>query len=277
MFSVLAVLLGVSLWLAPAAAQEWTQVSHTKPSSTHAVQHIAFVSDSVVICAAGPNLYRGSISSNSQVRWQTVGVGSNIYGIAVPVDNPFFVAYIKKDGSVGMRYTSDLRWRGGFTPTISNTWLKRIAASANGKYLAIGHDGNGNNYSWVSFHFVNSSDARTYFHQRLEKRDLFSVALNTVGSYMFVADTTLTFTVGSGAIRNYNGPAFNSGILVSAGAEPVLTETSTTDATLSISPSSVASPGIGDVLTFSLKHQKCQIIAFEHEFKTLRGIQNDLH
>ena len=187
-FSVLAVLLAFSLGLAPATAQEWTQVSHTKPSPGYAVQHIAFVSDSVVIGAAGPDLYKGSISSNGQVQWQSVHVGSNIYGIAVPVDNPFFVAYIKKDGSVGMRYTDSLNWRGGFTPTISNTWLNRITASANGRYLAIGHDNIGNNYSWVSLHNVNSKNGQRYFNQRLEKRKIYSVALNTDGSYMFVAD-----------------------------------------------------------------------------------------
>ena len=189
MFSVLVVLLALSLWLAPATAQEWTQVSHTKPSSRSAIQHIAFVSDTVVICAAGPNLYRGSISSNGQVQWQSTSVGTNIYGIAVPVDDPFYVAYIKKDKSVGMRYTRDLGWRGGFTPTIGNTWLRDIAASADGKYLAIAHDRIGrSNYSWVSVYNARTQDAVFGGRHRLEKRDVLSVALHTDARHMFVAD-----------------------------------------------------------------------------------------
>ena len=65
-------------------------------------------------------------------------------------------------------------------------------------------------------------------------------------------DTTLIFTVGPGAIENYNGPALTAEISSSASATKGLTEASTTDATMSISPSSVASPAVGKQLEFNL-------------------------
>ena len=61
---------------------------------------------------------------------------------------------------------------------------------------------------------------------------------------------TLTFTVAPGAIKDYNGPARTAEIPVSASTTP---ETpADTDAVLSISPASVASPAIGQQLEVSL-------------------------
>ena len=65
-------------------------------------------------------------------------------------------------------------------------------------------------------------------------------------------DTTLIFTVGPGAIENYNGPALTAEISSSTSAAEGLTEASTTDAKMSISPSSVASPAVGQKLEFNL-------------------------
>ena len=65
-------------------------------------------------------------------------------------------------------------------------------------------------------------------------------------------ESALTFTVGAKAIENYDGPAFTAELPVSIGAGAVSTEASVTDATLSISPSSIASPAIGQQLEFTL-------------------------
>ena len=65
-------------------------------------------------------------------------------------------------------------------------------------------------------------------------------------------ESALTFTVGAKAIENYDGPAFTAELPVSRGAGAVSTEASVTDATLSISPSSIASPAIGQQLEFTL-------------------------
>ena len=62
-------------------------------------------------------------------------------------------------------------------------------------------------------------------------------------------DTKLIFTLGPGAIRNYNGPALTAELPVTVSTT---TETPTTDATVSIIPSSVASPAVGEQLEFSL-------------------------
>ncbi len=65
-------------------------------------------------------------------------------------------------------------------------------------------------------------------------------------------DAILTFTLESDAIEGYDGPALTAEISVSAGAEPVETETATVDATVSVSPTSTTSPAIGEQLEFSL-------------------------
>ena len=71
-------------------------------------------------------------------------------------------------------------------------------------------------------------------------------------------DSTLTFTVEARAIENYNGPTLTAEIPVTVNAKPKTgTESQTetgpsTNATVSISPASVASPTIGQQLEFSL-------------------------
>ncbi len=71
-------------------------------------------------------------------------------------------------------------------------------------------------------------------------------------------DSTLTFTVGARAIDDYNGPALTAEISVTINAKPKIgTESQTetgpsTNATVSISPASVASPAVGQRLEFSL-------------------------
>ena len=68
-------------------------------------------------------------------------------------------------------------------------------------------------------------------------------------------DSTLTFTVGAKAIENYEDSALTAELPVSVKATPETitpTETTTTDATVSITPSSVASPAVGEQLEFSL-------------------------
>ena len=71
----------------------------------------------------------------------------------------------------------------------------------------------------------------------------------------------LIFTVEPGAIAGYNGPARTAEIPVSSSAETVLTEASTTDATVSVSPASVAFPVIGQQIEFSLNITKGEAVA----------------
>ena len=71
----------------------------------------------------------------------------------------------------------------------------------------------------------------------------------------FDTDSILTFTVGPDAIANYNGPALTAELPVivnSTGANATVTETSTTNVTVSLSPASVISPAIGKQLEFTL-------------------------
>ena len=74
-------------------------------------------------------------------------------------------------------------------------------------------------------------------------------------------NTTLTFTVGPGAIENYNRSALPAEIPVSAGTEPVETDAATVDATVSISPASVGSPAVGEQLELSLNITSGEAVA----------------
>ncbi|MCG9134423.1 leucine-rich repeat domain-containing protein [Candidatus Poribacteria bacterium] len=65
-------------------------------------------------------------------------------------------------------------------------------------------------------------------------------------------DAKLTFTLAADAIENYNGSPLTAEIPVSAGTEPVGTDAATVDATVSISPASVASPAVAEQLEISL-------------------------
>ena len=77
---------------------------------------LEFAGNNVLIGAKGQRLYRFEIApSGDSVEWQSISVGADIREIAIPRDFPFFVAYLKDDHSIGMRYTSsELSWRGGF-------------------------------------------------------------------------------------------------------------------------------------------------------------------
>ena len=75
------------------------------------------------------------------------------------------------------------------------------------------------------------------------------------------SNTTLIFTVGPGAIRYYNGPSRTAEISVTAGTKAAVTEASTIDATVSISPAAVGSPAIGQQLEFSLNITKGEAVA----------------
>ena len=68
-------------------------------------------------------------------------------------------------------------------------------------------------------------------------------------------DSTLTFTVGAKAIANYDGSALTAELPVPVNTTPetiIPTETTTTEATVRITPSSVASPAVGEQIEFSL-------------------------
>ena len=65
-------------------------------------------------------------------------------------------------------------------------------------------------------------------------------------------DSKLIFTLGPGAIENYNGPSLAAEILVAAGETPITPEIPISVATLKFLPSPAPSPAIGEQLTLSL-------------------------
>ncbi len=89
---------------------------------------LQFASNNVLIGSKGTKLYRIVIQDQGRdLNWFWKDVGDHIFDIAVPRENPFFVAYLKGD-SIGMRYTtSGLGWRGGFGVSDVLAWYIAIA------------------------------------------------------------------------------------------------------------------------------------------------------
>lgn len=94
---------------------------------------IEFLDNDVVFFGEYNRLYKWDFNAN--YAWW-VGVGSIIRSIAMPTDNPRFVAYGKDNGTVGMRYTKDLRWRSGFTANSDDHFVAHLAIDDQGTTLA---------------------------------------------------------------------------------------------------------------------------------------------
>ena len=112
MFSVLAILLAFSLWLAPATAQEYV---NTKTLSGHTsnVSDVAFVNNSTLISGGylDDTLRAWDLTTGRQLwSWD---VGNPINVVAVPLHNPHYAAYGgRNDFNIRLRYTDDGDWRG---------------------------------------------------------------------------------------------------------------------------------------------------------------------
>ena len=116
---------------------------------------------------------------------QRKDVGTWISEIDIPEDDPSFVVYAKTDGNVGMRYTSNLSWRGGFSTSPDGG--AKLAVSANGKRLVT--------YPWgpskvtiVTWDISNpeaKNEGTISINDRTHINDL---ELDTAGGYIFVAD-----------------------------------------------------------------------------------------
>ena len=101
---------------------------------------LEFAGNNVLIGAKGQRLYRFEIAPfGDSIKWEWISVGADIREIAIPRDNPFFVAYLKDDHSIGMRYTSSgLSWRGGFE---HDATIDGIAIADDGDHLvSTGYD-----------------------------------------------------------------------------------------------------------------------------------------
>ena len=124
-----------------AAAQGWNH-EHTLSPNAGTVNGLAFVDNDTLISASGDRLVRWDVNTGSWSHYEDVG--STIYSIAIPSHVPFFVAYGKSDGSIGMRYTDDLLWRYGFNhgikPVTALSFDKDSYQLASGEEYSSGPD-----------------------------------------------------------------------------------------------------------------------------------------
>ena len=111
-FTVMTVLLLIAT-LCHVDAQ-WSNTQVLSPNGGE-VNGVAFVNNTYLISASGERLVRWNVNDGSWTHYQDVG--SEIHSITK--NRTFnsgieFVAYGKEDGHIGMRYTDDLGWRGGW-------------------------------------------------------------------------------------------------------------------------------------------------------------------
>ena len=144
----------------------------------------------------------------------------------------------------------------GGTPTLNaSTEAPLTEATLHGSVITLILSGNryDTNWNYVSQNVTLSGIAGvTFKRHNVERVSDTRVTIPLEFNGNINTESALIFTVGAKAIENYDGPAFTAELPVSIGAGAVLTEASATDATLRISPSSVASAAIGQQLEFTL-------------------------
>ena len=131
--------------------------------------------------------------------------------------------------------------------------LPLTAANLHGSIvtLTLGGKKYDTNWNFVSGNVtVSGIDGVTFRRHNVKRINDVQVTIQLEFNGNISTDSTLTFTVGAKAIANYDGPALTAELPVTVSA---ISETlTTTDAVVSISPSSVASAAVGKQLEFSL-------------------------
>ena len=141
---------------------------------------------------------------------------------------------------------------------VASTPVPLTAANLHGSVvtLTVGGKKYDINWNFVSGNVtVSGIEGVTFRRHNVKRVDDVQVTIQLEFSGNVDTDSTLTFTVGAKAIANYEGPALTVEIPVTVSATtetPTITEAATTDATVSITPSSIASPAIGQQLEFNL-------------------------
>ena len=135
---------------------------------------------------------------------------------------------------------------------IASTPVPLTAANLPGSIvtLTLGQERYDINWNWVSQNvMVSGIEGVTFKRHNVKRVNDVQVTIQLEFSGSIDTDSTLTFTVGARAIANYDGPELTAELPVTVGAT---IDTPTTDATVSITPSSIASPAVGEQLAFSL-------------------------
>ena len=135
---------------------------------------------------------------------------------------------------------------------IVSTPVPLTAANLHGSVvtLTLGQERYDINWNWVSQNvMVSGIEGVTFKRHNVERVNDVQVTIQLEFSGNIDTDSTLTFTVGAKAIATYDGPALTAELSVPVSA---IIETPTTDATVSISPTSVASPAVREQIEFSI-------------------------
>ncbi len=136
---------------------------------------------------------------------------------------------------------------------IAATPVPLTAANLHGSVvtLTLGQERYDINWNFVSRNImVSGIEGVTFKRHNVERINDVQVTIQLEFSGSIDTDSTLTFTVGAEAITDYDGPVLTAELPVTVRAT---TETpTTTDATVSITPSSIASPAVGGQIEFAV-------------------------
>ena len=180
-------------------AENWSYVTRWSPWGVP-VQSVAFYGNDTVFFDQNwdegdrNDLYKWNLSGQGT---QSADVDAWIHRIDIPVDDNYFVAYAKSDGSdwtVGMRYTSDMSWRGGFVGVDNRgDFFGDMAASANGDRLVIGVSASQRNTftfggGVVTWDISTPTAVDEGILLDRARTEILALAMDKSGGYFFVAD-----------------------------------------------------------------------------------------
>ena len=144
---------------------------------------------------------------------------------------------------------------------VASTPIPLIAANLHGSVVTLTLVGKkyDTNWNFVSGNItVSGIEGVTFRRHNVKRVSDIRVTIQLEFKGNIDTDSTLIFTVGAQAIANYDGPALTTELTVPVSTT---TETATTGATVSITPSSIASPAVGQQLEFTLNIADAEAVA----------------
>ncbi len=170
------------------------------------IDRVAFAGNNTLFYTRyGDHIYKASVTLGNLTTQNWVELNSNIRDIAIPQGNPHFVAALKSNEWVEMRYTSDLSLRGtSFEGTRGpgDDWAHALAVSHGGGRLVVIGSGTRRvtfpvfitRWDHMVWDFNVSNPTASYRRRIAHNKDVGlltwrGVALSTTGNVVFVAES----------------------------------------------------------------------------------------
>ena len=185
----LTVLLITMLCLTAAADKDWFFQRKWSPFGLP-VKSVVFYGNSTVLFDQNNEIWKWNLINDDQLK---VNTGHDVRDIVIPKSNNSYIVYLKTNGQVGILYTNNLAWRGGFTLKHLNDHMPhKIAVSANGRRLVAIASGD----YWYSklrgtiqkWHIPRPMSVVYEGTDKTERRVIRDIVLSSTGKTVLVAD-----------------------------------------------------------------------------------------